>query len=60
MFLVLVDDEESEESCRESLHGLAHLLRLEVVPEHGVLVAACVISGYEFQVLLHCCAFSPF
>jgi hypothetical protein len=49
MFVVLVDDEESEESGRQFLHGHVHVLRLEVVPEHGVLVAACVISGDEFQ-----------
>jgi hypothetical protein len=45
---VLIDDEESEESCREFPHRLVRLFGREVVPEDGVLVGTCVISSDEF------------
>jgi hypothetical protein len=60
MLCVLIDDEESKESRREFPHGLVYLIGREVMPEYGVLVATCVISGYEFQALVHSSAFSPF
>jgi hypothetical protein len=49
---MLVDDEESEESRRELAHRLIGLYRREVVPEHGVFIATCVVPRYKFQVFV--------
>jgi hypothetical protein len=48
VLLVLIDDEESEESRREFPHRLVRLFGREVVSEDGVLVGARVVSSYEF------------
>jgi len=57
---LLIDDEESKGSRRRFAHGLARLSGHDFVSKDGVLIAASVISGYEFQVACHCCAFFSF
>ncbi len=46
---LLIDDEESEESRREVPYGIVHLVGREIVLEHGVLVAPCVVLRDELQ-----------
>jgi len=60
MFVLLIDDEKPEELRRELLHRLLCFLRRKVMAEERVLVAGGVISGYEFQVALHCLRFFSF
>jgi hypothetical protein len=45
---VLIENEESEESCRDIPHGLVRLFGRKVMPEDGVLVRSCVIPSDEF------------
>jgi hypothetical protein len=47
VFCVLVNDEESEQSRREFPNGLVRLFDRQVVAHDRILVAACVVLGYE-------------
>jgi hypothetical protein len=50
---VLIDEEQLEKLGRELLQCEVCVSRREIVAQDGILIASCVVVGYEFQGALH-------